>query len=81
MQIGSDDLTRGEFFTKSTTAAREHEFEIVLIDTKETGLLSEEELPEQRGLKKYKDYHDRDVWYFPLDYLEKLKILLLQRKK
>jgi len=81
MQIGSDDRTWDEFYTESTTAAREHEFEIALIDTKETGLLSEEELPEQRGLEKYKGYHDRDVWYFPPDYLEKLKISLLQRRK
>jgi hypothetical protein len=37
--------------------------------------------PEQRGLEKYKGYLDRDVWYFPPDYLEKLKTSLLQRKK
>jgi hypothetical protein len=45
------------------------------------GLLSEWGSPEQRGPEKYNGYHDRDVWYFPPDYLEKLKILLLQRKK
>jgi hypothetical protein len=37
--------------------------------------------PEQRGLEKYKGYLDRDVWYFPPDYLKKLKTSLLQRKK
>ncbi|OEU51501.1 MAG: hypothetical protein BA861_10480 [Desulfobacterales bacterium S3730MH5] len=37
--------------------------------------------PERRGLAKYKGYLDRGVWYFPPDYLEKLKSSLLDRKK
>jgi hypothetical protein len=69
MQVGSDDLTWDERYTESTNAAQEHEFEIALIDTNEMGLLSEWGSPKQRGLEKYKGYHDRDVWYFPPDYL------------
>ena len=81
MQIGSDDLTRDELYTESTTTAREHEFETALIDTNEMGLLSEWGSPEQRGPENHKGYHDRDAWYFPPNYLEKLKISLLQRRK
>jgi len=36
---------------------------------------------EQRGLAVYKGHSDRDVWYFPPDYLQKLKAFLLERRK
>ena len=41
--------------------------------------LNSELSPEQRGLDKYKGKLGRDVWYFPQDYLEKLKEILLER--
>jgi esterase/lipase superfamily enzyme len=37
--------------------------------------------PKHRGLDKYKGYRNRDVWYFPPDYLERLKSSLLDRRK
>jgi esterase/lipase superfamily enzyme len=38
-------------------------------------------LPEQRGLEKYKGDFNRHFWYFPPDYMERLKGSLLERRK
>lgn len=38
-------------------------------------------LPKNRGLEKYTGSLERDIWFFPPDYFERLKAFLLEREK